>query len=751
MNRHNCFTVIRAAHTIARNHKGVRDMNNKNEAFSRVIIDAMLAAQGWNTTDPNAVRFEVVMADGTRADYVLCDRNGRSLAVVEAKRYSVNPADAAEQAKNYAKQLDVPYAFLTNGVELLFWEWQRDAYAHPVKSFFKQDDLERRFASLQLRRDLLGVPIDLKIAGRDYQQKCIQTVSREIKQGRRKLLIEMATGTGKTRTAAALIKRLFEANAITRVLFLVDRIPLAKQTEDALSEHLPDYPAYVLRAGRRFQDEKRITITTLQSMINTYGEYSSGYFDLIISDECHRSIYGKWSGVLKYFDGVQIGLTATPCVANLDGMEGAGYPDAEDKLFVRDTLRFFEVDAPTFSYKLKDAIRDGVLAPYQVYQAKTVKTAAEGGFPVKKSELDWSAMDAETRAEFEKLFDSVAKPGDPIVIDPSALERRFTIPERNRAIVREFREVLEKGFTDRRGILRMPLIGKTIVFAVTKKHAETLAQLFDTEFADKKPSADVRFADYVVSGAGPDDSIDAMAKIRRFKKEAFPQILVSVNMLDTGFDCPEVCNLAFARFTRSAILYQQMRGRGTRKTSKKPVFTMFDFVGVCDYHGDDDTIGGGGLVMEPKKRKHYEPKRLLSLDIDDHIDPTTREWISVDENGNMLFPEASEQKAAELGVRFEAWRLEQQHLSAEQDRWLRILGSQIRANADTLMEVTPEHFAYFHTFSQMGGLHEAQRVFGDADTLQSLLDSLNAAVFKEHNDEAGSNSDSRPASGKNAH
>ncbi|MDP2809535.1 MAG: DEAD/DEAH box helicase family protein [Rhodocyclaceae bacterium] len=703
---------------------------NKNEAFSRVLIDAMLAAQGWNTADPNAVRYEVVLDDGTRADYVLCDRNGRSLAVIEAKRYSVNPADAAEQAKGYARQLGVPYIFLTNGNEVLFSEWEREAYPHPVKTFFKQDDLERRAATRQLRRDPLSVPIDLKIAGRDYQQDCIQTLTKEIKLGRRKLLVEMATGTGKTRTAAALIKRLFEANAITRVLFLVDRIPLAKQTEDAFAEHLPDYPAYVLRAGRRFQDEKRITITTLQSMINIYGEYSSGYFDLVISDECHRSIYGKWSGVLKHFDGIQIGLTATPCVANLDGMEG----DEEDKLFVRDTLRFFEVDTPTFTYKLKDAIRDGVLAPYQIYQAKTVKTAAEGGFEVRRSELDWSAMDAETRAAFELLFAA----GDPVVIDPSALERRFTIPERNRAIVREFRQVLENGFTDRKGVLRMPLIGKTIVFAVSKRHAETLAQLFDAEFADKKPSADVRFADYVVSGAGPDDTIDAMAKIRRFKKEPFPQILVSVNMLDTGFDCPEVCNLVFARFTRSSILYQQMRGRGTRKTSRKPIFTMFDFVGVCDYHGDEDTIGGGGLVMEPKKKKHYEPRRLLSLDIDDHIDPTTREWITVDENGNMLFPEASEQKAAELGTRFEAWllaRIDANVPTAEQERWLRILGSQIRANADTLDEVMPEHFAYFHTFSQMGGLREAQRVFGDAETLQALLDSLNAAIFDGHADD----------------
>lgn len=728
------------ATTMAKLSKSVGAMNN-NEAFSRVIIDAMLDTQGWNTTDPNAVRFEVVMSDGTRADYVLCDRHGRSLAVIEAKRYGINPADAAEQARGYAKQMGVPYIFLTNGNELLFWEWEREAFPHAVKTFYKQDDLERRFATRQLRRDPLSIAIDLKIAGRDYQQECIQTTCKEIKQGRRKLLLEMATGTGKTRTAAALIKRLFEANAITRVLFLVDRIPLAKQTEDAFAEHLPDYPAYVLRAGRRFQDEKRITITTLQSMINIYSDYSSGYFDLIVSDECHRSIYGKWSGVLKYFDGVQIGLTATPCVANLDDSGG----DEEDKLFVRDTLRFFEVEQPTFCYKLKDAIRDGVLAPYQIYAAKTVKTAAEGGFEVKRSELDWSAMNGETQVEFEKLFDSVAKPGDPLVIDPSALERRFTIPERNRAIVREYRQVIENGFIDRKGIKRMPLLGKTIVFAVTKKHAETLARMFDEAFADKKPSPDIRYADYVVSGQGPDDTLDGMAKIRRFKREDFPQILVSVNMLDTGFDCPEVCNLVFARFTRSAILYQQMRGRGTRKTSKKPVFTMFDFVGVCDYHGDDDSLGGGGLVMEPKKRKHYEPKRLLSLDIDDHIDPDTREWITVDENGNMLFPEASEQKKEAVGVRFEAWLLEQTGLTMAQERWLRILGSQIRANADTLDEVMPEHFAFFHTFSQMGGVREAQRVFGNADSLQAMLDSLNAAVFNENHDNQPSGDDQRPS------
>lgn len=697
-----------------------RTMQSTNEAFSRVIIDSQLIAQGWSLADGMSVRYEVMQDDGTRADYVLCDRHGRSLAVIEAKRFSVSPGDAAEQARNYAKQLKVPYIFLANGNEIRFWEWQREAFPRPVKTFFKQDDLERRFATLQVARKPLSVPIDVKIAGRDYQQECIQTLCREIEQGRRKLLVEMATGTGKTRTAVALIKRLFEANAVTRVLFLVDRIPLAIQTEDAFAEHLPDYPSYVLRAGRRFQDEKRITITTLQSMINIYGEYSAGYFDLIFSDECHRSIYGKWSGVLKHFDGIQIGLTATPCV----GGEETATEDEDDKLFVRDTLKFFEVDKPTFIYKLRDAIRDGYLVPYQIYKAKTVKTAAEGGFEVKRDELDWSAMDAKTKQEFEVLF----KENDSVMIDPNALERRFTIPERNRALVREFRQVMDNGYIDHRGIQRKPLMGKTIVFAVTKRHAETLAQMFDEAFADKKSSPNVRYADYVVSGMGRDDTVDGMTKIKRFKKEQFPQILVSVNMLDTGFDCPEVANLVFARFTKSVILYQQMRGRGTRKSQNKPLFTMFDFVGVTDYHGDDEDYATGGFIIERPRRPPSQPRKLLSLDIDDHIDPTTREWVTVDEDGNIVFPEVSEQKASELGTRFEAWLVSRTDLNPLQENLLRVVGSQLRANAETWNEFTSDYFA-LPIFSSQGGYQNALRVFGGKSQLDEVIGSLNTNVF----------------------
>ena len=701
-----------------------------NEAFSRAKIDAQLKDEGWNPLDPNSVRFEYVLPDGTKADYVLCDRNGRSLAVVEAKRASISPADAALQARAYAEQLQVPFIFLSNGEEIRFWDWQLEAHPRPIKTFFGPEDLERRYATRVVRKDPRTVPIDRRIVERDYQTDCIEILTGEFHRGRRKMLVEMATGTGKTRMAAAFIKRLFEANAITRVLFLVDRNTLAKQTEDVFAEHLPEIPSYRLQAGRRFQDEKRITITTLQSMVNIYRDYSAGYFDLVISDECHRSIYGQWRGVLEHFDGVQVGLTATPCVANLDDAQA----DEEDKLFVRDTLRFFEVDKPTFSYKLKDAIREGYLVPYQIYKAKTVKTAAEGGFPVARSELDWNGMDSEVRTQFEELF---AAEGDPITVDPSALERRFTIPERNRAMVREYRDVLDNGYLDAKGIQRKPLLGKTIVFAVTKRHAETLARLFDEVFADRKPSPDVRLADYVVSGMGAEDSPDGETLIKRFKKEPYPQILVSVNMLDTGFDCPEVVNLVFARFTKSAILYQQMRGRGTRKAKGKGVFTLFDFVGVSDYHGDDDALGEGGFVAEPRPPKpRREPRRLLVVDVDDHIDPTTRAWITTDDNGRLVFPEASEAKAAELGARFEAWLLTQSSLTSEQLRWLGLLGNQIRVNADTWTDVSVGTFA-FNPFSLMGGMAQAARVFGNETALATRLESLNTAVFGKKGDADG--------------
>lgn len=698
----------------------------QTEAFARAIIDAQLAAQGWKLTDGISVRFEYTLPDGDRADYMLCNRQGRGLAIIEAKRESINAAEAEEQGRHNAEQADVPFVFLANGNEILFWDLRHEAHPHPVKTFFSQDDLERRAASRILRVDPLTVPIDQKIAGRDYQVECIDTLCREASQGRRKLLVEMATGTGKTRTAAALIKRLFQANAVTRVLFLVDRIPLALQTEDAFTEHLKDYPCYVQRAGRRFDDAKRITITTLQSMINLYHEYSSGYFDLIITDECHRSIYGKWKKVLLHFDGIQIGLTATPCVAQHDYDEGD-----EDQQSVKDTLRFFEVDRPTYSYTLKRAIDEGYLVGYQIYKAKTVKTAQADGIPIKRDEIEWAGLDDRTRKELEEAFAAAANlkpPQGHILIDPNVLERKFTIPERNRAMVREFRKVMDEGYADAKGIPRKPLIGKTIVFAVTKRHAETLATLIDQEFAHLKPSPEVRYADFVVSGLGQgDDTTDAITRIRRFKREKFPQVMVSVNMLDTGFDCPEVVNLVFARFTKSVILYRQMRGRGTRKAQNKPLFTLFDFVGVTDFHQDDETYAEGGVVMQRPSRPHADPRTLVTVDQNDWIDPASRAWVTVDEAGNLVFPEPSEEKANELGARFEGWMMDQE-FTPEQERWLHWVESQIRQNADIFDDFTLDHLE-FPPFLGKGGQRKASEVFGGSDRLARVVDAIRDAVF----------------------
>jgi type I restriction enzyme R subunit len=189
-----------------------------------------------------------------------------------------------------------------------------------------------------------------------------------------------------------------------------------------------------------------------------------------------------------------------------------------------------------------------------------------------------------------------------------------------------------------------------------------------------------------------------------------------------------VVNLVFARFTKSAILYQQMRGRGTRKAKGKPLFTMFDFVGVSDFHGDDDGAIEGGFIAEAKPKKYSEPRRLLTVDVDDHIDPTSRAWVTVDEDGRLVFPEVSEARANELGAAFEAWLLSRSGLTAEQGRWLALLGSQIRANADAWTEVSAGNFA-FQPFSSMGGVGQAIRVFGGEKALEATLTALNAAVF----------------------
>ena len=217
-------------------------MSGKTEAFARVKIDALLQDAGWNLTDGSSVLFEHALPDGTQADYVLCDRQGRPMAALEAKRASTDPITAQDQGRHYAEQLEVPFVFLSNGEEVRFLDRETDAHAREIAGFYAQEDLERRIAARRIRRDLSAVAIDQKIVDRDYQIECVEALSAEVSCGRRKLLVEMATGTGKTRTAAAFIKRLFEAGIVTRVLLLVDRIALARQAEDAFTRRCTNIP-----------------------------------------------------------------------------------------------------------------------------------------------------------------------------------------------------------------------------------------------------------------------------------------------------------------------------------------------------------------------------------------------------------------------------------------------------------------------------------------------------------------------------
>ncbi len=237
------------------------------------------------------------------------------------------------------------------------------------------------------------------------------------------------------------------------------------------------------------------------------------------------------------------------------------------------------------------------------------------------------------------------------------------------------------------------------------------------------------FYDYSVDlGGGP--APDAGAIIKRFKDEQFPQILVSVNMLDTGFDCPEVVNLVMARFTRSAILYRQMRGRGTRKAEHigKTDFTMFDFAGVTDFHGDDDDQIAGEVMEERRPYKVPEtPSILLTLDVDDHIDPATREWLTLDEDGRIVRTPEHEARAAEIGLRVEEWRGTQE-LNAEQSRWAGLIGRRIMADA---MHAEPfgDYDLDEHPFDALGGYDQSRRVFGGGEALGELIAGFNARVL----------------------
>jgi len=577
----------------------VKDVST--EADARILIDDLLRQAGWDPADKSMVQTEMTIgswraeglsaegrgAEGVsiasdndamptgRADYVLWSLTGRPLAVIEAKRSAVHPYVAKQQALPYAKRIGAPFIFLTNGELIYFWDYTNDD-ARLVNSFYSRRDLERLVYLRQERKPLATIPIPEYYLRqgeqrqvRPYQQEAMRALDHAIELGKRRFLIELPTGTGKTDLVCLYLKRLIQAGRAERILFLVDRDQLAKQALEAIQDILTQYGSYWLRPGI-VREEKQITVCLLQTMISRYPEFTSGYFDVVIADECHRSIYGAWQTALTHFDALHIGLTATP----------AAYIE-------RNTYAFYQCKdgEPDFAYPIQEAFKEGYLIPYKFATGITV-LLAEG-----------ADVDDEH-------------------YDPVEFERRWTNEDTNRKMMEEFDRLAWENY--RELAPGQPIgPGKGIVFAITKHHAARLAQYLN----ELHPEHGGRYAEVITS-----DVADADELIRKFKREDYPQIAVSVGMLDTGFDCREVLHLVMCRRVRSPILYQQMRGRGTRTAPhiQKQQFVIYDFFGNHDYFNDSDTdiftgTGGGrapgGTTTPPKS-----PRELIELGLED-------EWL----------------------------------------------------------------------------------------------------------------------------
>ncbi|MFM7574617.1 MAG: DEAD/DEAH box helicase family protein, partial [Snowella sp.] len=399
-----------------------------NETDARIIIDDQLRQAGWNPADKTHVLTEV-KTDRGKPDYVLLDQRGRSLAVIEAKKDAIDPYTAKQQALPYAQSLKAPFIFLTNGELIYFWDYLNDD-ARLVNSFFSRRDLERLLEMRSHRKPLatIAIPDYYQRQGetrevRPYQQEAMRAMDHALELGKRRFLIELPTGTGKTDLICLQIKRLIDAGIAEKILFLVDREQLAKQARESITDILLQYDSYWLKPGI-VRQEKQITIALLQTMIGRYPEFTSGYFDIVIADECHRSIYGVWQTALTYFDAFHLGLTATP----------AGYID-------RNTFNFYQCrnEQPDFSYPIQDAFKSEYLVRYTFAKGIT-----------------------------EILADGAEKDG--IQYDPAAFERKWTNEKTNRLMMEEFDRLAWGNYLELAPAQKVGP-GKSIVFAITKNHA----------------------------------------------------------------------------------------------------------------------------------------------------------------------------------------------------------------------------------------------------------------------------------------
>ena len=521
----------------------------KNENLTRKeIIDKRLKQAGWNVDDRTQVieEFDILVdlnliKEGTTpysghqySDYVLLGKDGKPLAIVEAKKTSVDAAIGREQAKQYCYNInttqggDLPFCFYTNGHDIFFWDLEN----YPPKKVFgfpTRDDLERYFYIRKARKSLTGELINTKIAGRDYQVRAIRSVMEAIEKRRRKFLLVMATGTGKTRTCIALVDSLMRSGWAEKVLFLVDRIALRDQTLDAFKEHLPNEPRWPKPTEKEIVTDRRIYVSTYPSMLNIIRDenksLSPHFFDLVIVDESHRSIYNTYQEILDYFNIITLGLTATPT-------------DVID----HNTFQLFECEdgVPTFAYSYDEAINHipPYLCNFQVMKIKT-KFQDEG---INKRTIS---------LEDQQKLILEGKEIKEINYEGTEIEKKVINRGTNALIVREF---MEESIKDSNGILP----GKTIFFCISKAHARRMEEIFDSLYPEYKGELAkvIVSEDPRVYGKG--------GLLKQFVQNDMPRVALSVDMLDTGIDIRELTNLVFAKPVYSYTKFWQMIGRGTR-------------------------------------------------------------------------------------------------------------------------------------------------------------------------------------------
>ncbi len=538
----------------------------------RHLIDSQLAQVGWDLSNVEEVTVDIgeqrdlnkILHQPTPtgvgyADYILWDDEGKPLAVVEAKKAAVDAEKGRHQARLYADGLEKmhdgnrPVIFYTNGYDIWIWDDHKNQNYPPRKlySFYSKASLEYLVRQRKERKKLNSVSPNEKILGdRLFQHEALKRVCERFETRQRKALAVQATGTGKTRLSIAISEVLMKAGWAKRILFLCDRKELRKQAKNAFSEWL-SAPITILTSKSVEDTQNRIFVATYPAMIRNFEKFDPGFFDLIIADESHRSIYNIYGDIFKYFDTLQLGLTATPV-----------------EMVSRSTCEMFGCDfkEPTSNFDLETAIEEGYLVPYNPVK-HTTKFLREG--------IKGHAMSAEEIAELED------KGIDPNTLDFEGkdIDRAIFNKDTNRKILQN---LMEHGECQADG----QTLGKTIVFARNHKHAKLLEELFDEmypqyggKFCQVIDNYDPR-ADELIDDFKGDGSNDQLT------------IALSVDMLDTGIDVPEILNLVFARPVKSPVKFWQMVGRGTRlckdlfgKGKDKTHFQIFDHWGVIEYHG----------------------------------------------------------------------------------------------------------------------------------------------------------------------